>query len=86
VRTHATGKGVCIEVEDTGVGIPEENLERIFDPGFTTKNARVGMGLGLLLAREVMDRHGGRIEVRSQHGRGSTFTLILPYNLPHGGA
>jgi len=86
VRTRAFADGVRIDIEDTGVGIPAQNLERIFDPGFTTRNSRVGMGLGLLLAREVMDRHGGRIEVRSEPGRGSTFSLTLPYALPHGGA
>lgn len=81
VRTRADDGGVRVEVEDTGTGIAPDNLERIFEPGFTTKGARVGMGLGLLMARQIVDRHGGSIHVRSTPGRGSTFTVRLPVAL-----
>ncbi|MEX2285140.1 MAG: ATP-binding protein [Gemmatimonadota bacterium] len=82
VRTRAETEGVAVEIEDTGSGIPPENLNRIFEPGFTTKDGRIGMGLGLLIVRQVVERHGGRIAVRSQLGTGSCFTVQLPLQLP----
>lgn len=82
VRGKADADRVVIEIEDTGVGIPEESLGRIFEPGFTTKGARVGMGLGLLICSDIMDRHGGEISVRSEVGAGTTFTLSIPLSLP----
>ena len=71
-----------VEIEDTGSGIKPENLNRIFEPGFTTKDGRIGMGLGLLIARQIVERHGGRIAVRSQLGNGTCFTVQLPRQLP----
>jgi signal transduction histidine kinase len=85
VRTRALQDGVQIDVEDTGVGMSEELLGRIFEPGFTTKGARVGMGLGLLLARQIVERHRGRITVQSVPGQGSRFSVLLPYTLDSGG-
>ena len=78
LRARSSEERALLEVEDTGSGIPEENLERIFEPGFTTKGARVGMGLGLIICSEIVDRHGGDISVRSEVGVGTTFTLSLP--------
>jgi signal transduction histidine kinase len=69
---------VFIEFQDTGVGIPQENLRRIFDPGFTTKGVRVGTGLGLSIAYRIVADHRGRIDVRSVPGQGSTFLVVLP--------
>ena len=82
IRTRADGSGVTVRVADTGVGIPPENLARIFEPGFTTKGARVGMGLGLLITRQVVERHGGRLGVTSAPGEGTAFELRLPLRLP----
>ena len=82
LRARSSEERALLEVEDTGSGIPEENLERIFEPGFTTKGARVGMGLGLIICSEIVDRHGGDISVRSEVGVGTTFTLSLPLLLP----
>jgi two-component system, NtrC family, sensor kinase len=82
VRARRDGDGILVEVEDTGPGIPPENRERVFEPGFTTKGARMGMGLGLLITRQIVDRHGGSIELRSDPGRGSTFSVRLPLSLP----
>lgn len=65
---------VC--VEDTGVGIPPEHLERIFEPFFTTK-AR-GTGLGLALVRRILDQHRAAIQVESELGRGTVFTILFP--------
>ena len=67
---------VRIMVKDTGVGIPPENIEKIFEPLFTTKSQ--GIGLGLVVSRKLAEANGGRIEVQSQPGKGSTFTLWLP--------
>jgi signal transduction histidine kinase len=67
---------VAVEVEDRGAGIPAAYLTRIFDPFFTLKD--VGTGLGLSISQKIMDQHGGRIEVKSQEGKGSTFTVFLP--------
>jgi PAS domain S-box-containing protein len=66
----------AIAVEDTGVGITPENMKRLFEPLFTTK-AR-GIGLGLAVSRKLAEANGGRIEVQSEAGQGSTFTLFLP--------
>jgi signal transduction histidine kinase len=67
---------VAVSISDTGVGIPGENLEQIFEPFFTTK-AR-GIGLGLALVRDLVVVNGGSIEVQSQVGQGSVFTVRLP--------
>lgn len=69
-------KEIRIEISDTGEGIPEENLGRIFDYYFTTKEK--GMGLGLPLAHKIIQEHGGAITVRSQQGKGTTFEILLP--------
>lgn len=76
------GDEVAVSVTDTGGGIAPEDIDRIFEPGFTTKGSRVGMGLGLPIARQTVDRHGGRIEVASAPGQGTTFTVHLPVSLP----
>lgn len=72
------GRSVLIEFTDTGEGIPEENLSRIFDPFFTTKDVGKGTGLGLATSYGIIEEHGGKIRVKSQVGKGSTFTIELP--------
>jgi two-component system NtrC family sensor kinase len=67
-----------VKVSDTGCGIPEENLNKIFDPFFTTKTDKKGTGLGLAVSYGIIDRHRGRIEVQSEVGRGTIFTIQLP--------
>jgi signal transduction histidine kinase len=67
---------ILIEVADSGPGIPPENLRRIFDYYFTTKDK--GMGLGLPLAHKIIKEHGGRIEVISKVGQGTIFQVFLP--------
>jgi len=69
---------VRAEVTDTGTGIPEENLSKIFDPFFTTKEAGVGTGLGLAVTYGIIQRHEGTIDVESEVGKGTTFTVRLP--------
>jgi len=67
-----------LEVSDTGKGIPPEDLGKIFDPFFTTKDVGKGSGLGLSVSHGIIEQHGGRIEVESKVGQGSTFTVFLP--------
>ena len=70
------GPHIRLRVEDTGIGIKKENLQKIFSPYFTTKSE--GSGLGLSICWSVVERHGGRLEVDSEPGRGSVFTILLP--------
>jgi signal transduction histidine kinase/uncharacterized protein YigA (DUF484 family) len=73
------GKGwVYVSVRDNGVGIPPENLERIFEPFFTTRPAGSGTGLGLSVSYGIINDHAGMIEVDSQPGKGSCFSIYLP--------
>ena len=78
IRTGTEGDQVCVEVSDDGCGIPPENLSRIFDPFFTTKPVGKGTGLGLSLSYGIVKKHGGRIDVRSEPGQGTTFRVLLP--------
>ena len=81
IRLASTPDGVLCSIGDTGIGIPPENLEKIFQPLFTTK-AR-GIGLGLAVCRRLAEANGGSLKVESRVGSGSTFTLTFP--LPHAG-
>jgi PAS domain S-box-containing protein len=78
VRTGHDNEYVWVEIEDTGGGIQPEHLGRIFEPFFTTKSIGKGTGLGLSLSYGIVQKHGGRIDVKSQEGRGSIFKVILP--------
>jgi two-component system NtrC family sensor kinase len=69
---------VQMEVRDDGVGMPREALAKMFEPFFTTKEHGRGLGLGLAISRNIVDRHGGRIQVASELGHGTTFTITLP--------
>jgi two-component system NtrC family sensor kinase len=74
---HADGV-VCIAISDTGCGIPQSAMDRIFEPFYTTKPVGKGTGLGLSLAYGILREHGGRIDVASRIGEGTTFTVVLP--------
>jgi signal transduction histidine kinase len=71
-----------ITIEDTGVGIPKEALDRVFDPFYTTKEVGLGTGLGLSIVYGIIEKHHGRIAVESKQGEGTRFTIRLPYH-PH---
>ena len=83
VLTRKTKGFVEVSFKDTGVGISKEDMKKIFAPFFTRK-AR-GIGLGLAICKRIVERHGGRIEVESQKGKGSTFTVKLPISQENGG-
>jgi two-component system, NtrC family, nitrogen regulation sensor histidine kinase NtrY len=76
VRTAAAPGTVVVEIEDSGPGLTEEQKTRLFTPYFTTKKG--GTGLGLAIVQGIVSDHGGRIQVRSEPGQGTTFTLVLP--------
>ncbi len=78
LRTRKNDQWVSIAISDNGCGIPPEQCQKIFDPFFTTKPVGQGTGLGLSMAYGIIAKHGGRIEVESEVGRGSTFTVWLP--------
>ncbi len=78
LRTYVQDKQVKLEVQDTGIGIPPENMSKLFTPFFTTKPEVKGVGLGLAVAYGIVQRHKGKIEVQSKIGEGTTFTFSLP--------
>jgi two-component system NtrC family sensor kinase len=82
-RSIAHGDQVELQVRDDGVGIPPEILPHIFDPFTTTKEVGKGVGLGLAVSKGIVERHGGRIEVSSELGVGTTFQVILPVHVEH---
>jgi len=73
-----TDRSVLIRVIDTGCGISKEDLPHIFEPFFTTKSEGQGLGLGLSMVDGIVERHKGNIDVTSEIGKGTTFTLKLP--------
>jgi signal transduction histidine kinase len=78
VKTFQENGWCCIEVMDNGNGIPPDMLPRIFDPFFTTKDVGKGTGLGLAVSLGIVEMHSGRIDVKSELGKGTTFTVKLP--------
>ena len=76
LTTIAETDGVWVYVADTGGGIPQEKINRIFQPYFTTK--KEGSGLGLMIVQRIVREHGGRIELESNTGQGTTFRLWFP--------
>ncbi|MFA6358897.1 MAG: ATP-binding protein, partial [Candidatus Omnitrophota bacterium] len=70
-------KVLIVEIEDTGTGISEENLKKIFDPFFTTKGPGKGTGLGLSVSQNIITLHKGRIEIKSQVGKGTRIIITL---------
>jgi two-component system NtrC family sensor kinase len=78
VRTGVKGEEAFVEISDTGAGIAPDNLPRLFEPFFTTKPVGKGTGLGLSVAYGIVKKHGGRFDVESTVGRGTTFRVWLP--------
>ncbi|MDP8207513.1 MAG: PAS domain S-box protein [Candidatus Electryonea clarkiae] len=81
ITTYQLAGNIHIEIQDTGVGIPKDKLDKIFDPGYTTKGVGVGTGLGLSICYQIMQDHHGQILVESEVGKGTKFIIILPTNL-----
>jgi len=73
---------VAIRITDSGQGIEPDHLDRLFQPMFTTKEIGQGTGLGLTICRAIIKEHGGEIEVKSTVGKGTTFSILLPAEVP----
>jgi signal transduction histidine kinase len=80
VKTWSDNDKVYISIIDTGEGIPEDKIQKIFDPGYTTKGVGVGTGLGLSISYRIIEKHKGDIKVNSKVGEGTTITIELPIN------
>ena len=78
IKTEVQANKVKISIKDSGKGITEENINKIFDPGFTTKGVGIGTGLGLPICYQIIEKHNGSITVNSRVGIGSTFIIELP--------
>ncbi|MCS6988403.1 MAG: ATP-binding protein [Chloroherpetonaceae bacterium] len=78
LSTAINGEWATVKISDNGKGIPKEHLNKIFEPFFTTKPVGQGTGLGLSIAYKIIERHNGAIDVESEVGKGSTFTIKLP--------
>ena len=78
VSTEGRENSVCVTVHDNGTGMPDKVLKKIFDPFFTTKSGTQGTGLGLSISHEIIQEHGGRIEVETEEGKGTEFRITLP--------
>lgn len=81
ITTSKKDDNVLIEFTDTGIGIPADKLDKIFDPGFTTKGVGIGTGLGLSICYQIIRDHHGEIKVESEVGKGTTVRIILPIDL-----
>ncbi len=78
IKTWADESNVYVSIADNGTGIPRENMGKLFEPFFTTKEVGKGTGLGLSLAFDIIKKHGGQIDVKSEIGQGAEFTISLP--------
>ncbi|MBW1697210.1 MAG: response regulator [Deltaproteobacteria bacterium] len=79
IKSTSDAKAIRFSIEDTGIGIPEKNLQRIFEPLFTTKEKDVGTGLGLSVCYDIVQDHNGTIYVASEPGKGTCFVIELPH-------
>ncbi|HOB74718.1 MAG TPA: cache domain-containing protein [Phycisphaerae bacterium] len=86
IISRAEGEEVVLSIQDTGHGIPREDLEKIFEPFYTTKPVGKGTGLGLSVTYGILQQHGATLGVKSEIGKGSTFTVRLPIAAPAGPA
>ncbi|MCK5619804.1 MAG: GHKL domain-containing protein, partial [Candidatus Krumholzibacteria bacterium] len=78
IRSFATNGTVHVQMEDTGVGLAPEQIQRIFDPGIKRKGTRVRAGWGLFASYKIVEKHNGEIKIQSEPGRGTTVTVALP--------
>jgi signal transduction histidine kinase len=82
LSAHADAEAVTLAIRDDGIGMSDDVRQRIFEPFFTTKDVGEGTGLGLAISYNVVAQHGGRIDVESAPGRGTTIRIVLPLAAP----
>ena len=82
LSSHATPTHIIVQIADTGTGIAPELIPKLFDPFFTTKEIGQGTGLGLAISHGIIEKHGGEINVESEVGKGTVFTVSLPLERP----
>ncbi len=80
IETTSDGNNVYVKISDTGKGISPEKIKTLFELGFTTKDTRVGMGMGLINAYNIIQKHDGELKVESEVGKGTEFLITLPIN------
>ena len=78
IKSFSSENKLCVFIEDTGCGIPKENIDKIFETGFTTKEFGKGTGLGLLITKQMINSYKGTISVESEVDRGSSFVICFP--------
>jgi signal transduction histidine kinase len=78
IETGVEGKEIFVRITDTGPGIPQEHITRVFEPFFTTRGDKGGTGLGLAIANKIVTNHGGSLDVFSEPGKGAAFRITLP--------
>lgn len=83
IATSMQNESISVKVKDNGCGIAQENLNKIFEPFFSTKDVGKGTGLGLHVSLSIVDRHSGTIQVKSEPGQGTVFTIVLPVSQQH---
>ena len=85
IQTRIKNEKIFVSVKDTGIGIPKDSVQKVFDRFYKSDLSRgkdkKGTGLGLAVVHNIVEQHGGTIQVASQEGKGSTFTLWLPVNI-----
>ncbi|MNT38223.1 Alkaline phosphatase synthesis sensor protein PhoR [compost metagenome] len=81
LSAHPQGDRIAFRVTDTGIGIPRESLSRLFEGFYQVRKNQGGTGLGLMIAKQLVEAHGGRIHVDSELGKGTSFTFTLPASL-----
>ena len=77
ITTEFKDKNLIVKIKDTGCGIPQDKLSKIFSAGYTTKSAGIGTGLGLAICSKIIEKHKGKIIVNSEVGRGSEFIITI---------
>ena len=81
IRTFVETEKVHVQITDSGIGISDEQMDRLFDPEFSKEGSRVKAGLGLFTSYNIIQKHRGEIKVESGVGKGSTFTVMIPADL-----
>ncbi len=80
IQTRTKADSVCITIDDTGPGIPQETLGAIWEPFYTTKSEELGTGLGLAICKDIVFEHGGTIDAENREDGGARFTVVFPFN------